>query len=35
MEEEQAEDEFQVLRLSDKEGDDVVNTDGKWGGRMA
>ena len=35
VEEEQAEDESQVMMLSDKEGDGVVNIDGKWRGRMA
>lgn len=35
MKDEQAEDEYQVMRLSDKEGDGVVNIDKKWGGRMA
>lgn len=35
VEDEQAEDESKVMRLSDKEGDDVVNFGGKWGGKMA
>lgn len=35
VKDEQSEDEYQVMRLSDKEGDGVVNIDKKWGGRMA